>query len=443
MSRPSKGARLYLRPERRTRKGKLRERSTWIIRDNGRDISTGCAADEVAAAEQKLRDHITSKYTPKRKAQDIELIPISDVLSIYLDAALASLRDRFKVSEEDDDTIPGIRMLKKRIERLNDWWGAKMLDDVNGELCRKFVKDRGNKGGARRDLEDLRAAINHHAKEGLHRGVVRVSMPAKGRPRERWLTRSEAARLIWTCWRTREVQTVHRGPRKGERIVTDKRPLRHIARFVLIGVYSGTRAGAIATASPIPAIGRSYVDLDRGIFYRRARGKAETNKRQPPVPLPPRLVAHMRRWKERGLIASHFVEFNGEGVASVKTGFKHAVELAKLSTDAGNITPHTLRHTAATWLMQAGTDKWQAAGWLGMSMKMLEDTYGHHHPDHLAEAVEGITQKPKREQNKIVSGGISVGKKKSDEADNVEVPDFIGGPGRTRTSNQTVMSGRL
>ena len=35
------------------------------------------------------------------------------------------------------------------------------------------------------------------------------------------------------------------------------------------------------------------------------------------------------------------------------------------------MSPHTLRHTAATWLMQAGADRWQAAGYLGMSVEML------------------------------------------------------------------------
>ena len=39
------------------------------------------------------------------------------------------------------------------------------------------------------------------------------------------------------------------------------------------------------------------------------------------------------------------------------------------------------RHTRATWMMQAGVDKWQAAGALGMSVQMLEENYGHHHPD--------------------------------------------------------------
>ena len=128
---------------------------------------------------------------------------------IYLDAELLKLRDRFGVTEENEDTVPVIRKFKKRIGRLNDWWGAKMLADVDGQQCRKYVKVRGNNGGARRDLEDLRAAINHHAAEGYHRGMVKVTLPAKGEPRDRWLTRSEAAKLIWACWRHREMQRCH------------------------------------------------------------------------------------------------------------------------------------------------------------------------------------------------------------------------------------------
>lgn len=153
----------------------------------------------------------------------------------------------------------------ERITRLAKWWGGKMLAAVNGVSCRAYTKHRGNDGGSRRDLEDLRAAINHHAKEGFHRGIVRVVLPEKGLPRERWLTRSEAAKLLWTCWRYRETQTVHIGKLKGQKIETEKRPLRHVARFILIGLYTGTRAGAIATASPYRAAGKSFVDLETGI----------------------------------------------------------------------------------------------------------------------------------------------------------------------------------
>jgi integrase len=405
MPRRSKGARLHLKAERRDKAGNITHRASWIIRDNGRDISTGCAADEIAAAEQRLKDYIVAKHTPRHRLQDIDVIAIADVLSIYLDAELAKLRDRFAVTEENEDTVSGIRKFKKRIGRLNNWWGARMLADIDGQQCRKYVKVRGNNGGARRDLEDLRAAINHHASEGYHRGLVKIVLPAKGEPRDRWLTRSEAARLIWACWRSREMQKMSRGPHKGHKVATGKRPLKHLARFILIGIYSGSRAGAIAAASPIPAIGRAFVDLDRGRYYRRKEGTAKTNKRQPTVPIPGRLLAHLRRWHRMDPEAKHFVEFNGKPVSSVKTAFKRAVGLAGLD---GGVSPHTLRHTAATWLMQRGADPWQAAGYLGMSLEVLLNTYGHHHPDYLSDAIEKIVQRdPTTERKGGVSGAIT------------------------------------
>ena len=75
MSRPSKGARLYLRPERRDKRGRIKERASWIIRDGRRDVFTGCSPAEIGPAEQKLREYLASKYSPKRKIQDIETIP--------------------------------------------------------------------------------------------------------------------------------------------------------------------------------------------------------------------------------------------------------------------------------------------------------------------------------------------------------------------------------
>ena len=378
MPRASKGARLHLRPERRDESGEITHHATWIIRDGKRDTFTGCRADEIAEAERQLQHYIASKYQPKRKEQDVESILVTDVLSIFID----DCRDRQANKKQFD----------RRMERLATWWTGKTLAGISGETCREYQKHKGNKGGARRDLEDLRAAINHHAKEGLHRGVVRVTLPPRGQPRDRWLTRKEAARLLWACWRASEMQRRRRGADAGHVLPTAKRPLRHLARFVLIGLYTGTRASAIASASPIAAIGRSFVDLERGIFYRLAAGATPTKKRQTPVPLSPRLLTHLRRWHRLEPTRSHFVEFNGEAVASVKTAFKRAVQLAKLS---GSASPHTLRHTAATWLMQAGADRWQAAGYLGMSVETLEQVYGHHHPDHLASAVAAIGARAK------------------------------------------------
>ena len=390
MPRRSKGPRLYLR---RARPG-IGRKAVWLIRDGRRDFATGCTASPVdqgppEAAQQALADYIANKYRPSRKTRDIEQIDIADVLSVYLD--------------DCGDDQASRRKFEGRLSRLNGFWGGRMLSEVSTATCKEYVKVRGKVGGARRDLEDLRAAIGHHASENLHRAIVNVWLPPKGAPRDRWLTRSEVARLLWACWRHREVQTRHRGPAKGRKLPTDKRPLRHLARFILIGVYTGTRAGAIAAASPTRAIGRSYVDLNQGIFYRLAQGKRATNKRQPPAPIPPRLLAHLRRWHRLRLIESHFVEFNGQPIRSVKTAFKRAVKLAGLSSDSGKVVPHTLRHTAATWLMQRGVPAWQAAGYLGMSTEMLDRVYGHHSPEHLKQAAEAITGKKAANVSVVVS----------------------------------------
>jgi hypothetical protein len=50
--------------------------------------------------------------------------------------------------------------------------------------------------GSKAELEDLRAGINHHRREGLCNKIVEVVLPPERPPRERWLTRPEAARLI-------------------------------------------------------------------------------------------------------------------------------------------------------------------------------------------------------------------------------------------------------
>jgi len=421
MPRPRKPPRLWFREERRGDGGKLISSGTWLILDGGEQIATGCASGEEEAANAKLAEHIASSYREPRRERDIERIPISSVLAIY--------------DEDAREAQANTRIFDAMVDRLNAWWGGMMLAEVTGTSCRAYMAfrkkegKRGGPGGARRDLETLRAAINHHAKEGLHRGVVRVWLPEKGESRQQWMTRSEVAKLLWYCWRHRETQRRHRGADAGRELPTSKYPLRHIARFILLGVYTGTRAAAIASASPVEAEGRSWVDLNAGIYYRLAKGKKATNKRQPPAKLPPHLLAHMRRWRaadERKAKASnrpaptHFVEWNGKPVLSVKTGFKSAAVGAKLMDKEApvgeRLTPHTLRHTAATWLMQNAVPTWEAAGFLGMDEGTLRRVYGHHHPDFQQAAALGF--RPKREPHKRPEPPVSLEKSLETESHN-------------------------
>ena len=55
--------------------------------------------------------------------------------------------------------------------------------------------------------------------------------------------------------------------------------------------------------------------------------------------------------------------------------------------------------------MQRGADPWQAAGYLGMSLEVLLNTYGHHHPDYLSDAVEKIAKREPVSGHKAQSSG--------------------------------------
>ena len=369
MPRRTAPAHLWLRPAEGDRA------AVWCIVEGRRRTSTNCPESAIEAAEVFFAHHIAARRAPALKKQrDPDHIWIADVLSVYL-----------------DEVVPGQArpmQAQKRIARLAAFWGRQHLSKINGATCREYTSQRGD-GAARRDLEDLRSAVNHHARRGLHQGLITIDLPAKGKSRLRWLSRSEVARLIWACWTYREMQTRHKGKERGQCLPTEKRPLRHLARFILMAAYTGSRQGAILTASIYAGANRSYIDLDSRLFYRLADGAAITNKRQPPVPIPDRLMAHIERWKRRGIIAQYVVEWEGKPVQSIKTAWTRAIKLA----DLPGVNRHTMRHTAATWLMKARVPDELAAAYLGMSPQIYRATYAHMHPDFMRLAAQAISRR--------------------------------------------------
>jgi len=157
-----------------------------------------------------------------------------------------------------------------------------------------------------------------------------------------------------------------------------------------MALYTGSRKQDVLNAAFVQSPGHGFIDLDRGVWIRKARVKAMTKKRQPAIPLPERLLAHLRRWQRNG--QTFVVEFNGQPVTEINKAFR------ALATDCGfgsDVIPHALRHTGVTWGMQAGMDIWDAAGYFGMTVQMLTDVYGHHHPDHLRGAAEKMGRRPR------------------------------------------------
>lgn len=369
MSRRAKGARLWLRPARKGRD------ALWFILDGTSQRSTrlGAGASE-REKEEALKAYLTEKHTEAASvgSRDPSQILIDDVLTKYVSDKVLS----------KGDGAPGLYETTLRIKALREFWGGKPLSIVTGDTCRQYAAAR-TPGAARRELEDFRAAINHHRREGLHDRIVSVVLPEPGEARERYLTRDEAAALIWSAWRYREKQNLR---------ATDRATRKHVARFMVVARYMGSRAGVICEASiePKRPAGRAWVNLATGMLYGLPKGSKQTKKRRQVANVPRELLAHLRRWRKAG--QRFVVEWNGEPIRRVTKAHNAVVKKAGLGPD---VTPHVWRHTVATWAMQNGGEPFEIAGHLAMSLETLERVYGHHHPAHSAGAHEALRKKKK------------------------------------------------
>jgi integrase len=366
MPRRGRGPRLWFQPARRDRNGYI-DAGGWTIRDGSTKLRLGLGPDtDRSALDGALVDYLHAKRKiPRDRDRHPAEVMIADVISIYAED-VAPRQERPKE-------------VAARLGKLLDFFGTRRLDELNAKLCAAYAAGRGSVSAARRELEDLRSAVRHHWQAGLCLSLTPVVLPDRGESRVKWLRREEAARLLLAAYRYREVQ-------KG--FATGRRSLAHVARFILVGLYTGTRAGAICGAALAPTVGRGWVDLEAGVFYRRSIGRRETKKRQTPIRVPPRLLCHLRRWARLGISKRYVVEWNGGPVKRINKGFRSARRLARLGED---VVPHSLRHTCATWLAQRGVPIHEICGFLGMTRETFEQVYGHHHPDFQASAVNALS----------------------------------------------------
>jgi integrase len=289
-----------------------------------------------------------------------------------------------RYADEHAPTVKDPARIGYALEPLLQYWGELPVSAIRRETCRGYHKQRrvivrrdgrtgmpletrpASVGTIRKELGTLSAALNFCAEEGYLVNPPKVHLPERPAPQDRWLTRQEAARLIWAAYRNPEA--------------------RHLARFILIGLYTGTRRSAILSLRAVPHLSGGHVDLERAMMYRRSAAQAESKKRQPPIPIPPRLLAHLRRWSQEP--GSYVISHRGQGVGSIKRAWATAVAEAGLQNTG--VKPHTLRHTAITWAMQAGGDIYECAGYFGVSVETMFKVYAHHHPDHQSDAVAAV-----------------------------------------------------
>jgi integrase len=252
------------------------------------------------------------------------------------------------------------------VEALTNYWEGRTVADVTPLTCSAYERHRTPRsaGTVRRELGVLRAAINFGHRIGRLTRPVAVDLPPRPAARDRWLSRDEAARLLRAALRSPKVRL-------------------YLPLFILLGLYTGRRKQAILS------LRWTQVDLAaRRIDFEQSG--VRTNKRRGAILIPPRLLPHLTRARHRGTDLGYVLHRDGRRIGDIKKSFEAACSRAGLE----GVSPHTLRHTAATWLMQQRTDLWEASGFLKMSIETLTRTYAHHHPDHMREAAENIGRRP-------------------------------------------------
>ncbi|MFO7642274.1 MAG: site-specific integrase [Candidatus Competibacteraceae bacterium] len=175
--------------------------------------------------------------------------------------------------------------------------------------------------------------------------------------RNRWLTHDEASRLIEAAGRVPQAA--------------------HLGDFILLGLHTGMRSGEML------GLEWGRVDLQAGRILLGAQHQKSGRPGSIPLNRTARgAILNRARFRAARCPASPWVFCNqdGERIASVKKGFATAVKRAGIAP----CTPHDLRRTCASWLVQAGTPIQEVARLLRHAdIQTTLDVYAHLMPDQL------------------------------------------------------------
>ena len=257
--------------------------------------------------------------------------------------------------------------LRHAVTALTRHLGDLQPAHLTRERCRAYHMARRTEGhqapGAKRrkavgpgtvirELVTLRAAFRWAIREQWISAEPYVEMPPAPPPRDRWLTRQEADRLLAEA----------------------KAP--HVHLFLLLGLHTAARKEALLTLT------WDQVDLKAG---RIRLGESVGKKRRAIVPINDVLREGLED-AYQGRTGTHVIEHGGNPVTSIRTGIAAAARRAKLE----GVTANVLRHTAASWMVQAGVPLAKVSAFLGNTEAMVDRVYGHHAPDWLDAAAKAL-----------------------------------------------------
>jgi len=262
--------------------------------------------------------------------------------------------------------LPSAQQAKAAISHLKEILGDIQVSTLDVKTQQTYVgrrdEDEIKASTISRELSVLRSAL-YYAKEGGRVGEIpQIYDLPPSEPRCRWLTPAEVDKLVNACMESTRY--------------------RHVALYVLLGVTTAARPEALLDLQ------WDQVDLNGGIIHLNPNGRAQTTKFRPIVRMTEQLRAALETAKA-DRETDYVIEWAGYPVGSIKKAFASAAERAGLS----DVTPYTLRHTAATWMAQRGVSLWEIAGFLGhKDTRMVQRHYAHHHPDYQKNASKAVAE---------------------------------------------------
>jgi integrase len=344
MPRPNSGPRLKW----------IEKRQAWYVvwYEAGRERLRSTGTADGREAEEALEEFIRDRRARGRPAgpRDPREFPVADALDLY---------GRLHAPETADPARIGYA-----IDALLPFWGGNNVGDITKATCQRYARERGRAPATiRRELGTLKAAIGVAVAEGHLLHPVPVWMPEKPEGKDRWLTKSEAARLL----------NVARNGRADTRL--------YLPLFMLIALYTGARKEAVLS------LRWTQIDMERGqIDF--AKGRRRTSKgRTRGQPIPDRLMTFLRfAWRRRSSDFGFVIHDKGRQIKDIGDSTHGSFGRACAKAGLVDVTPHTLRHTCGTWMAQKGIDLHKLGGWLGHSSARTTELYAHHHPDFMEDA---------------------------------------------------------
>ena len=264
-------------------------------------------------------------------------------------------------------SVVGVDTQRYAVRKLRQHFGALAVRDIRPAGVAAYVEARragrigrpSVDGTIARELSVLNAAIQHQvrAKRIKADDAPVIELPAPSEPKDRWLTHEEADRLL--------AAALGSAPAR----------LPRVYKFIVLALATASRKTALLELK------REQVDLKQRTIKLNPHGRRQTKKRRPLVPISDDLLPIMER-----IVKEARGEFLLDHPGSIRSVFDRVCRDAELE----DVTPHTLRHTSASWMLQEGVPIEQVAAILGDTIATVERVYGHHCKDRLLAAANTI-----------------------------------------------------